>query len=332
MASKLCIGVFAATASLSLFGCGDSDDKPATSSTAKPSDLQTIAELVVETQSLSVLKTALTNAKLVDTFNQTGGDKFTVFAPTNDAFYKHNATVNCLLFTNTMELPSVLKYHVVQNAIESSALKNESVSTLLEGEDLKITVSDKSVMVNEAMVTMPDIAASNGEVHLINDLLVPSNFDTSKCPTSSIVETAQSVKTMSTLVTALTKADLADMFNTVDLGGVYTVFAPTDDAFSAVSTVVECLLEPENKGKLVQLLQYHVAAGYTTSSELTDGESITTLDGKETLTVHIGDSAMINDATVLTPDVNATNGIVHVIDKVLVPSGFKCEKSHSVMV
>jgi uncharacterized surface protein with fasciclin (FAS1) repeats len=325
MASKLCVGVFAATASLSLFGCG-SDDKPA-------DDTQTIAELVVGNKDLSVLKTALVAANLVDTFNKTDGDKFTVFAPTNDAFYKHNATVNCLLFTDTMELPNVLKYHVVKDAIESSDLKNESVPTLLDGESLKITVSGKSVMVNEAMVTTADIAASNGEVHLIDDVLIPSNFDAGMCPTESIVGTAQSVKTLSTLVAALTAADLVDLFNTVDLGVVYTVFAPNDDAFAKVDDVVKCLLLPENKDKLVEILEYHVATGYTLSSALSDGQSISTLDMPQNLTVSIkGGSVMINDATVLTADVNTTNGVVHVIDSVLVPPGFQCGKSHSVMV
>lgn len=324
MSSKLCVGVFAATASLSLFGCGDDD---------KPADTQTIAELVVGNEKLSVLKTALTAANLVDTFNKTDGTKFTVFAPTDDAFYKNNATVNCLLFTDTMELPNVLKYHVVKDAIESSALKNESVDTLLNGQSLNITVSGKSVMVNEAMVTTADIAASNGEVHLIDNVLIPLNFDTGMCPTESIVGTAQSVETLSTLVAALKAADFVDLFNTVDLGVVYTVFAPNDDAFKEVSDVVTCLLLPENKDKLMALLEYHVATGYTLSSALSDGESISTLDAPENLTVHIkGGSVMINDATVLTADVNTTNGVVHVIDKVLVPPGFQCGKSRSVMV
>merc|ERR1712232_391627 len=323
-ASKLCVGVFAATASLSLFGCGSDGDKPA-------DDTQTITELVVGNKDLSVLKTALTAANLVDTFNKTDGTKFTVFAPTDDAFYKtYNGTVNCLLFKDTMEPPNVLKYHVVKDAIESSALKNESVDTLLPGQSLNITVSGKSVMVNNAMVTKPDIAASNGEVHLINDVLIPSNFDASMCPTESIAATASSEKynsTLSTLVSALTAADFVDKFSTVDLGVVYTVFAPTNDAFAdeSVSSIVACLLKPANQAKLQELLEYHVAKGYTLSSALSDGQSISTCDESQNLTVSIkGGSVMINNATVLTPDVNTSNGVVHVIDKVLVPHGFEC--------
>jgi transforming growth factor-beta-induced protein len=326
----MCVGAFAATASLSLFGC--SDDSSKSTSTSPPTASKTIAELVVANDGLSVLRDALTAAGLVNVFNQTDGDKFTVFAPTNDAFYKHNDTVNCLLYTDPAELPNVLKYHVVKDAIESNELKNESVPTLLSGESLKIAIEGGSVMVNNATVTTADIAASNGEVHLINDVLIPSNFDASKCPTASIAKTAEYAD-LNMLVAALNASDLVSVFSTVDLATVYTVFAPTDDAFKAVDSVVQCLLKPENKDKLVELLKYHVAAGYTTASELSNGESIPTLDGSEELKVQIdGSSVMINDATVQKADVATTNGVVHVIDKVLVPAGFSCGQSDSITV
>lgn len=132
----------------------------------------------------------------------------------------------------------------------------------------------------------------------------------------TIVEVAQATPELSTLVTAVTAADLA---GTLGEPGPYTVFAPTNDAFAEIQSTVDTLLEPENKDDLTEVLTYHVVPGTYKAADLEDGQELTTVQG-EKLTVSIdGETVKVGDATVAQADVEAANGVVHVIDKVLVP-------------
>merc|ERR1712039_315637 len=169
--------------------------------------------------------------------------------------------------------------------------------------------------INDANVVTPDVLATNGVVHVVDGVLLPPSKLSAE-PTKNIVELAQSVDDLSTLVTAVVAGDLVD---TLSSPGPFTVFAPTNDAFGALPAgTLETLLKPENKGQLVDILTYHVVAAKALSTDLSDGQSITTVEGKA-VTVHIGDGVKINDANVVTPDVLATNGVVHVVDGVLLP-------------
>jgi uncharacterized surface protein with fasciclin (FAS1) repeats len=121
---------------------------------------------------------------------------------------------------------------------------------------------------------------------------------------------------LSTLVAALTAADLV---TTLEGTGPYTVFAPTDAAFADIQSTVDTLLEPGNKTDLQQVLTYHVVPGTYTAADLTDGQKLKTVEGQD-LTVSITDGVVkVNDATVEATDITASNGVVHVINKVLVP-------------
>merc|ERR1712048_157874 len=153
-------------------------------------------------------------------------------------------------------------------------------------------------------------------VHVVDGVLLPPSKLNAK-PTKNIVELAQSVDALSTLVTAVVAGDLVE---TLSSPGPFTVFAPTNDAFGALPAgTLETLLKPENKGQLVDILTYHVVGAKALSTDLSDGQSITTVEGKA-VTVHIKDGGVkINDANVVTPDVLATNGVVHVVDGVLLP-------------
>ena len=132
-----------------------------------------------------------------------------------------------------------------------------------------------------------------------------------------IIDTALSAGTFSTLAAALGAAGLIE---TLKGDGPFTVFAPTDEAFSKIppETLSE-LLQPENKAKLTAILTYHVVSGRVSADEVTDLESATSLQG-QTLKISTKDGIKINDAKVLTPDVQATNGVIHIIDAVLIPS------------
>jgi uncharacterized surface protein with fasciclin (FAS1) repeats len=136
-------------------------------------------------------------------------------------------------------------------------------------------------------------------------------------PTQTIAEIATADSDLSTLVTALEAAELVDVV--ADENANLTVFAPTNAAFAEIEDTVNTLLEPENQADLQNVLQYHVVDGAAFSGDLSDGQVIETLNG-ETLTVEIRDGdVFINDAQVVIADVEASNGVVHVIDTVLVP-------------
>merc|ERR1712176_664237 len=189
----------------------------------------------------------------------------------------------------------------------------------VEGKDIRVLKNAAGVRVGsklEATVVAADNLATNGVAHIIDAVMLPPSHLSAE-PTMNIVELAQSVDTLSTLVAAVVAGDLVE---TLSSPGPFTVFAPTNDAFGALPAgTLDTLLKPENKGQLVDILTYHVVGAKALSTDLSDGQSITTVEGKA-VTVHIKDGDVkINDANVVTPDVLATNGVVHVVDGVLLP-------------
>jgi len=124
---------------------------------------------------------------------------------------------------------------------------------------------------------------------------------------------SESAKTLAAAVTA------ADLITTLEGTGPFTVFAPTDAAFAAIQTDVDSLLKPENKAKLANILTYHVVSGKHMAAELEDGTELTTVQGEKLKVSVNGDKVMIVGANVTTADVDASNGVVHLIDKVLMP-------------
>lgn len=132
-----------------------------------------------------------------------------------------------------------------------------------------------------------------------------------------IVDTAAGAGTFETLVAAVTAADLVD---TLKSDGPFTVFAPTDEAFAALPEgTVESLLLPENKDQLVAVLTYHVVPGKVMSTDLSDDMTAATVQGGD-ITIDLDNGVMVNDANVVTADIEAENGVIHVIDKVILPA------------
>jgi uncharacterized surface protein with fasciclin (FAS1) repeats len=144
-----------------------------------------------------------------------------------------------------------------------------------------------------------------------------NSADESEAPGSNIVETAISAGSFNTLVAAVQAADLVD---TLTSAGPFTVFAPTDAAFAALPAgTVESLLLPENKDQLVAILTYHVVSGRVTSEQVTSLSKATTVQGSD-LDISVSNgSVQINSATVVAADVEASNGVIHVIDAILLP-------------
>jgi len=244
-----------------------------------------------------------------------GEGPFTVFAPTDTAF---EAALKALGLTADEllakpELGDILKYHVAGGKVMSTDLSNGMKVTTLQGAELTMTIDGKTVKVNDATVTTADLECSNGVIHVIDAVLLPP----AKAAGSTIVETAVANGNFKTLAAALTKAKLVDALSGE---GPFTVFAPTDTAFEAALkalglTADELLAKPE----LGDILKYHVAGGKVMSTDLSNGMVVASLEGSA-LTVTIdGKTVQVNDATVTQADIVASNGVIHVIDKVLLP-------------
>lgn len=247
-----------------------------------------------------------------------GKGPFTVFAPTNDAFAELPKAELTYLLHNKTALTEVLEYHVASGSVLSTALTNGEKIMTLEGENVTVTITKTSngttVKIDDATVTTANVKASNGVVHVIDKVLVPPGFSAPTIPQLA------AAANLSTLVAAVTAAKLVD---TLSGAGPFTVFAPTNEAFAALpSGVLTALLKPENIKALTSILTYHVASGEVVSSDLTNGEQIKTLEGQDVNVTISGSDVSINAAKVTDANVFAVNGVVHVINAVLLPPGF----------
>ena len=252
------------------------------------------------------LVAALAHAGLVATLQGTG--PFTVFAPTDQAF----ADAGIILddFDTPEEnatLSNILLHHVLAGEVTSSDVKDGMMATMVNGDKVKFSVANGQVTVSGALVTMADVQASNGVIHVIDTILTPP---------VDIPATAQSTGIHNSLVAAVVQADL---LATLQGPGPFTLFAPTDQAFSDAGIDLGALDTPEGKATLSDILLYHVVSGEVPAEDVTDCMSANAVNGQP-LSFTVGDSVKVNDATVSSTDVITTNGLIHVIDKVLMPS------------
>jgi uncharacterized surface protein with fasciclin (FAS1) repeats len=287
---------------------------------------ENVAEVSSNFADLSTLATALAAANLTGTLS--GKGPFTLFAPSNEAFAKLDKALLAALLDpkNIDKLTEVLTYHVAAGIVKSTDLTNAEQIKTVEGEKVTVSITNGNIDINNAQVIIPDIAATNGVVHIIDAVLIPPGF----APPSykNIVELAAATADLSTLVDALKAANLTAVLSTK---GPFTVFAPTNEAFAKLDkALLAKLLEPDNVATLTDLLTYHVVAAELTSMELKNDRNIKTLEGMMVNVTADGSHIKINDAQVITPNVIATNGIVQVIDAVLIPPGFAPPPSHAI--
>ncbi|MCH1479606.1 MAG: fasciclin domain-containing protein [Crocinitomicaceae bacterium] len=240
---------------------------------------------------------------------------YTVFAPTDEAFEALAAWVGVSvadLLTEAVTPPEfladVLAYHVLGAPVLAAELSNGAiVAPVSQTNTLKVTVKGSGeAFVNQAQITATDIACDNGVVHVLDGVLIP--FET-------VVDVAID-NGFSTLATAVITAELLPALS--DPYNLFTVFAPTNDAFDALATALDTdlagILALPN---LADVLLYHVVAGPVTAADLVDGP-VPTLNGSDVV-VDLTNGVMINDAMVTTADVFSDNGVVHIIDGVLLP-------------
>ena len=284
----------------------------------EPVNQKNIVEQAQESESLSTLVAAVKAGGLVETLS--GEGPFTVFAPTNDAFAALPEGLLDMLLQpeNVEQLKAILTYHVVPGKIMSSALTDGQTVATAQGEKITISTTD-GAKINGASVSTADVQVSNGVVHIIDEVILPPSVVAAMekaAKGKNIVELAVETESLSTLVAAVKAGGLVE---TLSGEGPFTVFAPTNEAFEALPDgVLAMLLKPENKDKLIAILTYHVVAGKVMSTDLKDGQTAPTVQGDE-IKVDLSDGAKINDATVVAADVAASNGVVHVIDKVILP-------------
>jgi uncharacterized surface protein with fasciclin (FAS1) repeats len=287
---------------------------------------QNIAELATATADLSSLVAALNRAGLTSVF--TGTTQYTVFAPTNAAFSKFLADNG---FANLEAVPvdvlkQVLSYHVVAGEVKSTALATGYVKTIAEFGTTKsplslfVNTASGVTLSNDVKVTTADVDANNGVVHIVDKVIA----------LPSVVTLATSNPNFSTLVSALTRSDLGVDYVALLAGTAsspFTVFAPTNDAFAKLLTELGLPnLAAIPAATLNAVLQYHVVAGANVlAASLQNNQSVTTFQtGKFTIDLSTPTSPKIKDGAnrvtnIIATDVQANNGVVHAIDRVLLP-------------
>lgn len=290
-----------------LQACGGGDDEPQ----------HTIVEVAQKTPDLSILVEAVVAADLVPTLS-TGA--LTVFAPTNAAFAALLAELGITkeaLLADKPLLTAVLTYHVLGSKVELANVPVGKPITPVGGGFFKVEsagglkITDGRNRVSN--ITATDIEASNGVVHLVDRVLLPANRD--------IVATAQALPDFSILVEAVVAAGLVE---TLQGTGPFTVFAPTNAAFAALLAelgVSKAALLAD-KAMLTKVLTYHVLPSRVLKAEVPVGKPITTVQGQS---FTINASLQITDqnarvANLVGTDVFASNGVIHVVDRVLLPA------------
>ena len=264
--------------------------------------------------SFETLLTAVEAAGLTETLQ--GEGPFTIFAPTDAAFAEVPEEVLDTLLSDTELLTQVLLYHVVGRDVRASEVTSTDGAITLQGESVAFTTDDGNAFVNNAQVTSANINTSNGVMHIIDSVLLPPSVNVAALlAPGDIVDIAAADGRFQTLVTAVQAAGLED---TLRGEGPFTVFAPTDDAFAALPPgTVPSLLN--DVPALSEILLYHVVPGSVYAEQVVDLASAPTAQGQPVVVTVSGGNVFINDAQVIITDIQATNGVIHVIDTVITP-------------
>ncbi len=287
---------------------------------------QTITDVVVAADNFSTLETAVARAELQSTLS--GPGPFTVFGPDNEAFAASGVTTSAINGLTKQQVSTILLYHTLGSkvlAANAPAGPNQKVVTA-SGDSVFVTSNSSGVFVNGIKVQQADIVASNGVIHRIGRVLIP--------PVGNLVATAQAPGSgLDSLVKAVLRATNgpggnANLVTTLQSAKL-TVFAPSNAAFTQLLTTLGLDdIDDIPVATLIAVLQYHVVPGRVFSSDLTGG-SVTMLAGGYT-TISLSDGANSgpsitgngnggNKSNIVKANIVATNGVVHVIDRVLLP-------------
>ena len=278
---------------------------------------QDIVEVASEAGTFNTLLAAAQAAGLVDALKSEG--PITVFAPSDEAFAKLGDEKIAMLLEpeNKALLATILTYHVVPGNLKAEQVVNMIAIDTLNGQRVDITLNEDGAFIDSAKIVATDISASNGTVHVIDSVILPS--------TNDIVATAVEAGSFKTLAAALQAAGLVEALQS---DGPFTVFAPTDEAFAALPEgTVQTLLKPENKDQLAAVLTYHVVPGRVFSDTAAAGATVETLQGQTITTRSEDGKVFVNDAQVVKADIDTDNGVIHVINKVILPTAESAKAS-----
>ena len=240
-------------------------------------------------------------------------DPITVFAPTDAAFAALPAGTVDALLADIPALTDILLYHVLDGAaVLSTQLSDGQTATMLNGSDITVTINNGVFINTTSQVTLADIPASNGVIHVVNGVLLPP----APVLQTSIWDVIVGSPDHTTLEAVV---GLAGLDGALDSPGSFTVFAPTDAAFALVPQPIIDALIADPSGLLTFILTYHVVPSEALSTDLADGMTITTLSGLDVTVSFINGSVFINHAQVTVADIVTDNGVVHVIDAVIAP-------------
>ncbi|MEJ2205830.1 MAG: fasciclin domain-containing protein [Gemmatimonadota bacterium] len=296
--NRLLLSAAFLVAPLFVAACGDDDP------VATPDPLN-IVETAQEAGSFTTLITALDATGLTSALE--GPGPFTVFAPTDDAFAALPAGTLEALLADPDALAAILLYHVAEGDLRAGDVVGSTFIPTLNGQAVTVG-EDGGPTIDGAAILTADILASNGVIHVIDQVILPSD--------ENIVEIALGNESFSTLVTALTAADLV---GALQGDGPFTVFAPTDEAFAAVpADMLAALLADVDA--LTQVLTYHVVPGRVLSSDVVAINSAETLNGASVSITVDGGAVRVDDANIIATDIQGTNGVIHVIDQVILPA------------
>ena len=316
--SKLLATAFMSVLFLSACDDDDDDHVVVTPTPAPVEEATTIVDVAVSDGNFTTLVAALQATGLDATLDDET-QTFTVFAPTDDAFALLGEDVINALLEDTDTLSDILTYHVIGSSVEASAAIGLAGSTveMVNGDMVGLSLSGDDLLVNTATVTATDIVTDNGIIHVIDAVLMPPAEKGE--PTANIVDTAVAAGSFTTLVAALQATGLDATL--ADESATFTVFAPTDDAFALLGddTIATLLANPDVLSSI--LLQHVVGAEVDSITAYTlNGMQATTASGAM-VDIAINtetDMLTVGGVNVVTKDIYTTNGIIHVIDAVII--------------
>ena len=267
----------------------------------------TVYDVVVNSADHAILKVAIDTCGLDGYLS--GAGPFTLFAPTDAAFLALPSGTITALLNDLPLLTDILKHHVLGDSVMSGMLSNNQIVTTLLGTDVTVTINSMGVFIDNAMVTVADIIADNGVVHVIDAVLIPAS------PITTVYDIVANSTNHTTLKAAI---DACGLDGYLSGAGPFTLFAPTDAAFNALPAgTVTALLN--DLPQLTDILKHHVVGATVLSGSLTNNQIVTTLLGTDVTVTINSMGVFIDNAMVTVADIVADNGVVHVIDAVLIP-------------
>jgi len=305
------IALIMVTISLVVLSCKKSHEGP-----------KTIYETIAADSRYSFLMAAVNKAGLVSALSDNTKEGLTLFAPSNDAFMAAGVkSVADLANIPDSTLTKILLYHTLGTKVMAAQIPEASNSEVitLNTQPIYVTrTSDNKVFINGVSVVRADIECTNGVIHNIDRVLLPA--------TGTIVQTAIDNPNLSLLVAAVLRASQGstDVASVLSTTGPFTVFAPTNQAFIDAGFADVNAINAADPNSLTSILTYHVISGRIFSSDLTDGAKPVTLNGG-TVTIslsgapHVKGNSNSTATNITITDIVATNGVVHIIDQVLLP-------------